>query len=130
MSQENVEVVRRFYFEGRLDLAAAFEDEGVVRGLLASLEPLVDEGFEAVFDPAAASGLGDFDPVRPGLEGMLDAWREWLTAWESYYVEPKEFIVVDSDRVLVPSTITGTSRAHKSRSWSRPVRCGSCAADR
>jgi len=110
MSQENVEIVRQFYFEPSLNLAAAVEDEDFVRKRLASLRPLADEGFEAVFDPALASAFGDFSPARPGLGGLNDAWLEWLSTWESYYIEPHDFVVVDSERVLVTNTVRGRSK--------------------
>jgi ketosteroid isomerase-like protein len=36
-----------------------------------------------------------------GLAGMAEGFRNWLSAWEEYRVEPQEYRELDDERVLV-----------------------------
>ncbi len=90
MSQENVEVVREIY---RL-----WE-----RGDFSSSE-WADPDIE--FLPSA----GPDEAVHRGIEAMAEAWREWLSAWEEFKVEPCEFIDAGDD-VLVLTEFRGRGKA-------------------
>jgi ketosteroid isomerase-like protein len=90
MSQENVEVVREIY--------RAWE-----RGDFSSNE-WADPDIEFV------SGAGPDEAVHRGIEAMGRAWREWLSAWEEFKVEPREFIDAGDD-VLVLTEFRGRGKA-------------------
>jgi ketosteroid isomerase-like protein len=111
VEQDNVEVVRRFHPTDEIDLVRVFEDDAALGEFRAAREPLVDEQFEATFDPELVKMFSDFDSMRRGFDGLLDGWREWLSAFESYRMKPSEFIALEPDRVLVPSQATGRSKA-------------------
>jgi hypothetical protein len=114
MSRANVEVARGFYPD-QLDLASVFADEESVAANRRALEPFVDPDFETVADPSAvpmagrpAAGEGGHRKwaVR-GIDGFVAMWEEFLSAWDSWVVNPHEFIAVDEDRVLVLFEMTG-----------------------
>jgi ketosteroid isomerase-like protein len=103
VSKENVELVRRLYaelasegsgreFEGRLT------DEALSRFL--------DPGIEWV---AVPDSLLAADSYR-GFEGVRRFWGEFVSAWESYKVEPLRFDDA-GDRVAVVVHIVG--RTHE-----------------
>jgi ketosteroid isomerase-like protein len=45
-----------------------------------------------------------------GLEGMADAMRELLTAWEGYRTEAEEHREIEGERVYVPIHISGRGK--------------------
>ena len=90
MSQENVEVVREIY---RLWEGGDF-----------SSSEWADPDIEFV------SGAGPEEAVHRGIEAMAEAWREWLSAWEDFKVEPREFIEAGDD-VLVLTEFRGRGKA-------------------
>src|SRR5437667_79548 len=91
MSQENVEIVRRGY-------------EGYNRTGESVLELVDPDGVwdnsNAVFDPAVYRGL---DGVREFLLWLREMWKQ-------VRLEAEEFIVVDEDRVIVPTRIVSIGR--------------------
>jgi len=91
MSQENVEILRRGYEgynrTGEFELEL-FDPDGVW------------DNSNAVFDPAVYRGL---DGVREFLSSLRDMWKQ-------VRLEPEEFIVVDENRVIVPTRIVSTGR--------------------
>ena len=45
---------------------------------------------------------GGPDPVNPtGLAGMVERFRDFLSAWEAYHIGAEEYRELDSERVLV-----------------------------
>jgi ketosteroid isomerase-like protein len=80
VSQENVEIARAISREWE-------------RGDLSSSE-WADPDIEFV------SGAGPDEAVHRGVEAMGRAWREWLSAWEDFQIEPREFIDA-GDEVLI-----------------------------
>jgi SnoaL-like protein len=114
MSQENVEIARRLY-PGAVDVVTVLADR---KALNATLGPLVQPDFETVTVPGQVplSGAGAEDPSRPifyGLDGFVNAFHDWLTAWETWVVTPTDFIDVDENRVLVMLDIRARSKTHK-----------------
>jgi ketosteroid isomerase-like protein len=79
MSEENVEVVRR--------INAAYERRDFDT-LFASYDPEI----ELHIDERLRRGLGDFDPVYYGHDGIRAFWRRWLEAWETISFDYEEFI--------------------------------------
>jgi ketosteroid isomerase-like protein len=81
MSRENVELVRSLY--------AAWQrgDWGSVDWAHPEIEFVLADG------PAPGSWIG--------VAGMIEAWREFLSAWEDVHVEVEEYRELGSERVLV-----------------------------
>jgi len=94
MSQENVEVVRRYH-----EAARAFLEK---RSALTFMDlPECASLMEEYWHPQAVVDLRRLDGgIFHGPEGATRALREWLTGWEEFETEPKEFISAGS-RVLV-----------------------------
>ena len=103
MSEENVELVRRFYAE--------LASEGSTREFE---QRLSDEALGRFLDPRiewvpVADSLLAVDSYR-GFDGVRRFWGEFLSAWESYRVEPLRFDDA-GDRVAVVVRIVG--RTHE-----------------
>jgi hypothetical protein len=117
MSRETVEVVRRLY-PGTFDLAAALADPEGVEAIRVVFEPLVHPGFETVtvLGQIPLSGGRAEEPSRPifyGVDGFVNAFRDWFTAWESWVVTATEFIDVDENRVLALLDVRARSKTHQ-----------------
>jgi hypothetical protein len=102
MSQENVEVVRRYYAAARALIAKVIES-GVRRSALTTVDRpefalLMEEYWhpQAVVDVSRRLDGGIFQ----GPEGATRALRDWLSGWEEFDTEPKEYISA-GNRVLV-----------------------------
>ena len=91
MSKENIETVRSIY--------AAWE-----RGDFTSVDWA---------DPEVESVRADGpDPgTWTGVAGMLDAWREFLSAWEGYQIQVEEYRELDDERILALTQRTGRGHA-------------------
>jgi ketosteroid isomerase-like protein len=118
MSQENVEVARRLYPD-RIDWVAALADPKAAKALEDALT-LVHPDFETVTAPGQVPLSGvDVEPedalrqVAYGVSGFVNAFRDWLSGWETWVVTPTEFIDVDENRVLVIYDIRARSKTHQ-----------------
>jgi hypothetical protein len=116
MSEENVEIVRRL-FPGGMDMVALFSNPDLLNATRAGIEPFVEPEFETVGDPDAlpiGTNIGVEDGPREvfarGVDGFLNFWREWNSAWESWILGTPEFIDVDENRVLVFHEVRARSR--------------------
>jgi ketosteroid isomerase-like protein len=103
VSVENVELVRRLY--------AALASEGSVREFQ---RRLTDEALSPFLDPRiewlpVPDSLLAADSYR-GFEGVRRFWGEFVSAWESYRVEPLRFDDA-GDQVAVVVRIVG--RTHE-----------------
>lgn len=114
MSQENVELARRFYL-GPIDLAATFADPEALEALRATFEPLVHPKFETVADPRYQMLAGGPSQLTGffGLDGFVRSFGEWVGGWERWVITPTDFIEVDESRVLVVIEISGRSKAQQ-----------------
>jgi ketosteroid isomerase-like protein len=117
MSQENVEIIRRLY-PGTVDLVATVGGPEGFETTRVALEPLVHPDFETVSVPGQVplSGVGAENSSRPsfyGVDGFVDSFRDWLSAWESWVVTATEFIEVDENRVLVMLDVRARSKTHQ-----------------
>jgi hypothetical protein len=116
MSQENIEAARRLY-PGTVDVVATLADPGGWEATRRMLEPLVHPDFETLPIPGQLlSGATAGDPSRPifyGLDGFVSAFRDWLSAWESWVVTAADFIDVDENRVLVLLDVRARSKTHQ-----------------
>jgi hypothetical protein len=104
MSQENVEIVRGV-FDPELDWAAAFRDEELLRKNWSLVADSFEPDFETIGVPA---GLIHTSAV--GFEGFRQAWSEWLSSWQTWFIEPEKFIPLSGDRVLALAVNRGTSK--------------------
>jgi ketosteroid isomerase-like protein len=90
MSAANLDLVRSIYADWE-------------RGDWSSAE-WADPEIEFVF-------AGGPEPSRwTGLEGMADGWRDWLRAWDDFRAEPVDYLVLDSERILVLVHNSGRGR--------------------
>jgi hypothetical protein len=119
MSEENVEIVRGF-FPGAVDLVAIFNDSDLLNAMRAGIEPFVEPDFETIGDPNAipmgpTTGVEGGPPelFAKGIDGFVDFWRDWITAWESWNLGSPEFIDVDEDRVLVSQEVRARSKTDR-----------------
>jgi ketosteroid isomerase-like protein len=118
VSRENVELVQRLYAElGGEGSAQDFErrltDE--------ALAPFLDKEIEWV--PVPDSVLTD---TYHGFDGVRRFWSEFVSAWESYRVEPLSFDEI-GDRVAVVVHIVGRTHGlevDETRSSLLTVRAG------
>jgi ketosteroid isomerase-like protein len=109
MPQRIVDVVQRFHPPETLDLTEVFRDEAALADFRATREELIDDEFEARFDPELVGMFSDF-AMRRGMDGLLDGWREWLGSFESYFFKAEELIVVDDQRVLLTAQGKGRQK--------------------
>jgi hypothetical protein len=108
MSQENADVVRRYIQAIQALEDKALQSEGRRSAWLDLPEAraTVERYWhpEAVFETARRLDGG----VYHGPAGVMQASREWLTGWEDFQVEYKEFISV-GDRVVAVMRHRGTA---------------------
>jgi hypothetical protein len=102
MSAENVELVRSLLPPPDVDVKALVnDDEAALRQR---------EAVEHSYDPAVQCTMRfpGLAPVRypGGIDGMRQAWRDWLKSWDSYRVEIDD-VLGGGERVLVVHRGTG-----------------------
>jgi ketosteroid isomerase-like protein len=81
MSSSNLELVRSIYADWE-------------RGDFSSAEwadPEIEFAFAGGPEPGSWKGLA----------GMAQGYRDWLRAWEDFRAEPEQYLVLDSEQVLV-----------------------------
>jgi ketosteroid isomerase-like protein len=102
MSEENVEIVRRFYLDSDVDLVEALADDEAMASYEAPLLPFIHPDFKTIADQNFAE-MGEAKArTVSGVEGIKGIWRDWLSAWESWRIDAQDFISLpDSTRVLV-----------------------------
>ena len=111
MSQENVELVRR-YIGSLVALMDQAEDSMGRRAAgieLPGFSSHVDKYWhpEVVFDVSGRPDGG----VYHGREGVTKATRDWLEAWEDFDIEFKEVLPVGDQLVLVHVAYRGTAKS-------------------
>jgi ketosteroid isomerase-like protein len=93
MSQENVELVKRF------------EDGWAAGDLDAALECVHTE---MVFD--WSDSIGPFAGIYRGQDGMVRFWKELREAFEQFRPEALEFIEIGSERVITLDVVRGRGK--------------------
>ena len=93
MSQENVELVRALWepFKG-VDLTAVDWDGEAIREMTERWSPEVE---------LKVLGTSLRPRVYQGMDGVIQALREWVEPFSEHYIEPLDFIEHD-DRVVIP----------------------------
>ncbi len=96
MAAEDVELIRAISPGPDDDLAALLNDDQTAAQLLDTVAPYSQPSVQATIR------LTGMAPVTytGGLEGLRDAWRNWLRGWSSFHAEIED--VLDAgDRVVV-----------------------------
>jgi hypothetical protein len=116
MSEENVEIAKRLY-PGPINVVEALQQPEAWREFF---EPFIHSDFETVGSPGTMpmSGTtvipdGSVRAVSIGWVGFIDAFKDWLDAWDQWVATPADFIRVDADRVLVLIDIKARSKTHQ-----------------
>jgi hypothetical protein len=99
MSEENLEVVRR-YFGSPGDVVALFADDEVLAELVAAGRTVAHPDFHVYLE----NGLPE---TREGIEGLVETWREMLTGWEHLSADIEELREIDEGRVLALGSARG-----------------------
>ena len=114
MSQENVEIARRLY-PGTFDIVPVVAEPAA---WVAHMEPFVHPDLETVGEGLAMSSIGIETAQESsrrtvyGIQGVIDVWRDFLIAWDSWVVTPAKLLDVDDERVLVLLDIRARSKTH------------------
>jgi ketosteroid isomerase-like protein len=106
MSAEIVELVRELH-PTDVDLVDLFvRGDGSGFGM----DPvLFEDDFEVQF---LAESAGAETLTYRGVEGLMEAWRDWLEPWTSYHLEVEEFLDA-GDKVVAPVRVRART-AHDS----------------
>src|SRR5438132_584298 len=86
MSQENVEVIRRVLAAPDVDIAEALRESYLCAVAARAGAAVAHPGFECVLDWQAQRS------TYVGVNGIREAWLEWVGPWESYSTEIEELI--------------------------------------
>jgi ketosteroid isomerase-like protein len=99
MSRRDVEIVRGLLgpFE-QGDIVPLFRDEAISAAITAASAPFFTPDFECVFVREDVGRAAYW-----GLDGLRDAWLDWLSPWESYRAEIEDVIDARDGRVVVLS---------------------------
>jgi ketosteroid isomerase-like protein len=86
MSQENVEVIRRLLPGPDVDVAQALRNDDLWAVVSRDWAAVTHPGFESMIQmPSQRS-------THVGVDGLREAWLDWLEPWENYYTEIEELI--------------------------------------
>jgi SnoaL-like domain len=95
VSQENAELIERLTASAGSDLVALFRDEAAWTAAKDAIEPFVEPDCQVVLiDPV----LGGREYA--GLDGLREAWLDWLMPWASYHQEIQDTIDL-GDRIVI-----------------------------
>jgi len=106
MSLENVEMVRALQPGPEVDVASVLADEVLAAEWL---------GEVARYFAPDVRGTMRFPGMAPvtyagGIEGLADAWRDWLRSWTSYRFDVED-VLDGGDKVVVVKVGRGKQRA-------------------
>jgi len=105
MSAENLELIRSLQPGPEVDVASVLADEILAAEWIGSVAHL--------FAPDV-QGTMRFPGMSPvtyagGIEGLADAWRDWLRSWSSYRFEVED-VLDGGDRIVVVKIGRGKQR--------------------
>jgi ketosteroid isomerase-like protein len=96
MSHENVQLVKRFIAPAETDYRVLFGDDVVWSAAKQAGEPLVAPDFQGAFIT-----WGQQQTEFTGLDGLREAFLDWIAPWATYYDEIEDVFAVGDDRVVV-----------------------------
>jgi len=85
MSQDNVKLVIGLQPDSTVDVARLFRDPAMSQSLSEAVAPYVHQDFEVVFNHALRGAM-----TYHGIDGLREAWLDWLSPWEAYRTEIQE----------------------------------------
>jgi ketosteroid isomerase-like protein len=108
VSAENVELVRSLQLAPDVDVASLVKDDEASERLSDVLAPLFDPSVECTMRFPGMARV-----TYSGLDGLREAWRDWLRYWATYRFEVED-VVDGGERVVV------VLRGHGRREPGRP----------
>jgi ketosteroid isomerase-like protein len=108
MSEENVELVRSLQPTGidMVELVGEGEAPGQDAPSIMPPAAAFTDDFVVLF---VAPALGQ-ERQYSGVEGLVEAWRDWLEPWASYELEAEDFIDAGDDVVVFVRVGARTAR--------------------
>jgi ketosteroid isomerase-like protein len=95
-SEGNVDLVMMTFPPAGTDYTELFRDDEAWAAFKASVVPLVDPDFKGAF-VAYGQRILEFK----GLDGLREAFIQWLAPWSSYYEKLEDVVAVGADRVVL-----------------------------
>ena len=96
MSQENVELIKKIAPPPGTDWAGAFRDDAVWAAVKKAVAPFLTPDFQGAF-----MVWDQIETEFTGIDGMRQAFLEWLAPWASYYSDDQDHIAAGDDQVIV-----------------------------
>ena len=105
MSLENVEMVRALQPDPEMDVASVLADE------ILAAEWLGEVARYFAPDVQGTMRFPGMSPViyKGGIEGLADAWRDWLRSWTSYRFEVED-VLDGGEKIVVVKIGRGKQR--------------------
>jgi hypothetical protein len=101
MSRENVELLRDALGGSTVfDMRQLFESDEILAGIDVSI---FDPDAQIVFQPRVD------DQTYSGIDGLIEGWREWLSAWSKYEAHTEDFVDA-GDHVVMLVRLKGETR--------------------
>jgi ketosteroid isomerase-like protein len=95
MSRENVELVKAFHPGDGTDLVALLHDQAAFQAVASAVEPFLKPDFIL---ETRMLGLRE---TYTGMEGLRQAWLDWLEPWSSYFDEFQDAVDLGNRVMLV-----------------------------
>jgi ketosteroid isomerase-like protein len=96
MSQENVDLVKRFIVAPGTDYRILFGDDAIWSAVKEAVKPFLAPDFQGAFIT-----WGQKQAEFTGADGLREAFLDWIAPWATYYDEIEDVFAVGDDRVVV-----------------------------
>jgi ketosteroid isomerase-like protein len=96
MSQQNVDLVMTTFPPAGTDYTELFRDDEAWAAFKNGVDSLVDPDFKGAF-----VAWGQRVAELRGLDGLREAWIDWLAPRSSYYEQLEDAVAVGADRVVL-----------------------------
>jgi hypothetical protein len=104
VSDEALDLVKRLYAGLPVDLA----QEGQLEAWADLLKPVLAPGFQAGDPTGEIVGF-----TMGSLDEFIDLWRDWLSAWETWWVDAEEFVAGPEGNVVVLLEVRARSKTDR-----------------
>jgi hypothetical protein len=117
VSEGDVELARRL-FPGPIDLASLFGDPAALAAYREHMEPIVHPevvtvgppGLFPVEGPGIEKLDGEAGPTAVGLDGLVTAYGEFMSAFDRYEATPVDYIDAGDGRVVLEVDLVVSSK--------------------
>jgi hypothetical protein len=109
VTSNEVEVVRELYSGAPVDLAEIFASESATEAWRSRIESAIHPDFEGG-NPTLQGAV--FAPLG-GLDAFIETWRDWLSAFESWWFEVEEIVPGREGKVAVLLNIRARSKTDR-----------------